>query len=334
MDSNPNILTKAAIELMFQSGVSHVFARWLAGRGAVYMFHSIVPRRSACLAPGFATSAAFLDQLLTSFRRSGIDIIAVTDLIPRLENPKGRHFVVATFDDGYADNLQHALPIFEKHHAPMTIYVTTGMITGSLYCWWAALDRLFLQNSVVEILPMEKQWKATTFAEKAKAFSEASGWVTQDITGRAPLLRSTFAHYGLSMPEIVRGIGLSIDQLKTLGRNPLVTIGGHTASHPELPRLDQSEARHEIVTNKRFLEDALQKSIDHFSYPYGAHQLRDRILVNAAGYKTAVTTRDGCVSEQDVQRPHILPRVGSSPYESIGLAHLKVDGLIAALRHA
>src|SRR3954469_4544088 len=93
MDRNPNILTKAAIELVFQSGLSRAFAKWFAGRGAVYMFHSIVPDRSACLAPGLATSAAFLDRLLTSFRRSGIDIIAVTDLMPRLESPNGRHFV-------------------------------------------------------------------------------------------------------------------------------------------------------------------------------------------------------------------------------------------------
>jgi peptidoglycan/xylan/chitin deacetylase (PgdA/CDA1 family) len=334
MDRNPNILTKAAIELVFQSGLSRAFAKWFAGRGAVYMFHSIVPDRSACLAPGLATSAAFLDRLLTSFRRSGIDIIAVTDLMPRLESPNGRHFVVATFDDGYADNLQRALPIFEKHNAPMTVYVTTGMVTGRLYCWWTALERLFLQNSIVEILPMEKRLKATTLREKARAFSEVSGWIFQDITGRAPLLRSTFAHYGLSMPDIVRSVGLSIDQLRTLGRHPLVTIGGHTESHSELPRLDQPQACDEIVMNKRFLENALQKSIDHFAYPYGAYSLRERLLVGAAGYKTAVTTRHGCVFEQHVQCPHILPRLGSSPYESLGLAHLKIDGFIAALRHA
>ena len=44
------------------------------------------------------------------------------------------------------------------------------------------------------------------------------------------------------MPDIVKSIGLSIDQLKTLGSHPLVTIGGHTESHPELSRLEQAEA--------------------------------------------------------------------------------------------
>jgi hypothetical protein len=50
---------------------------------------------------------------------------------------------------------------------------------------------------------------------------------------------------------------LSIDQLKTLGNHPLVTIGGHTDSHPELSRMQQAEACNEIFVNKRFLEDLL-----------------------------------------------------------------------------
>jgi peptidoglycan/xylan/chitin deacetylase (PgdA/CDA1 family) len=333
MDSDPGILERTAIEIMFRSGISRAFAKRYGGRGAVYMFHSVVPDRSACLTPGLSTTAKFLDRLLASFRRSDIDIIGVDDLILRLQSNNTRRFVVATFDDGYADNLQYALPIFEKHKASLAVYVTTGMITGSLYCWWIALERLFLQNATVEIPPMERRWTALTMEEKAQAFSEASDWVSQDIAGRSPLLRSTFAHYGLSMPEIARSVGLNIDQLKMLGSHPLVTIGGHTESHPELPRLEHAEARKEIVLNKRFLENLLQKTVDHFAYPYGACGQREATLVQEAGYKTAVTTQHGCVFERFVLNPHILPRVSSSPYESLGLAHLKVDGLIAALRH-
>ena len=33
-----------------------------------------------------------------------------------------------------------------------------------------------------------------------------------------------------------------VDQLRTLGSHPLVTIGGHTESHPELPRLERRRA--------------------------------------------------------------------------------------------
>ena len=334
MDSYSGALERTAIELMFRSGIPRAFAKRFGGRGAVYMFHSVVSDRSTCLTPGLSASTKFLDRLLASFRRAGIDIISIDELIPRLQGTNSRRFVVATFDDGYADNLQYALPIFEKHNAPLTIYVPTGMITGSLYCWWTGLERLFLQNSTVEIPPMGRRWTARTIGEKARAYKEASDWVSHDIAGRAPLLRSTFAHYGLSMPDIVKSIGLSIDQLKTLGSHPLVTIGGHTESHPELSRLEQAEAFNEIFANKRFLENVLQKPVDHFAYPYGACRQRDAGLVHDAGYKTAVTTHHGCVFERHLQSPHLIPRIGSSrQYELLGLAHLQVDGFIAALRH-
>jgi peptidoglycan/xylan/chitin deacetylase (PgdA/CDA1 family) len=332
MDSYPDILDRTAVELMFRSGTSRAIAKRFGGRGAVFMFHSVVPDRSTCIAPRLSTSTNFLDRLLASFRRAEIDIISVDDLALRLQSTNRRRFAVATFDDGFADNLQYALPIFEKYNAPMTVYVTTGMITRSLYCWWTGLERLFLENSTVEIPPIGRRWAAHTIAEKARAYKETSDWVSDHIMERAPLLRSTFAHYGLSMPAIVKSIGLSIDQLMTLGRHPLVTIGGHTETHPELSRLEQAEACNEIVANKRFLENVIQKPVDHFSYPYGACGEREAGLVQDAGYKTAVTTRNGCVFQRHLESPHRLPRMGSR-YESLGLAHLKVDGLIAALRH-
>jgi peptidoglycan/xylan/chitin deacetylase (PgdA/CDA1 family) len=335
-DRYAGILERATIELMFRSGIPRVVAQRYAGRGAIHMFHSVVPDRSAYLTPELRASAKFVDRLLASFRRADIDILSIDDLIPRLRSTNRRRFVVMTFDDGYADNLQCALPIFEKYNAPLTIYVTTGMITGSLYCWWIGLERLFLQNSTVEVRPMERRWTALTIREKARAFKKTSDWVSNDIAARAPLLRSTFAHYGLSMPDIVKSIGLSIDQLKTLGNHPLVTIGGHTDSHPELSRMQQAEASSEILVNKHFLEDLLQKPVDHFAYPFGGKSAcgqREAGLVQDARYKTAVTTHHGCVFERHLQSPHLLPRIGiSRPYESIGLAHLQVDGVIAALR--
>jgi peptidoglycan/xylan/chitin deacetylase (PgdA/CDA1 family) len=323
--------------MTFRSAIRHVVAGRYAGRGAIYMFHSVVPDRSNYLTAGLRSSTDFLDRLLASFRRADIEILSIDDLVSRLRSTNRQRFVVATFDDGYADNLRYALPIFEKHNAPLTIYITSGMITRSLYCWWIGLERLFLQNSTVEIPPMDRRWTTHTIREKVRAFKEASSWVSSGITARAPLLRATFARYGLSMPDIVKSIGLSVDQLKVLGNHPLVTIGGHTDSHPELSRMQQADAYSEIFGNKRFLEDLLQTPVDHFAYPFGGKSAcgqREASLVQDAGYTTAVTTLHGCVFEQHLQNLHILPRIGiSRQYESVGLAHLQVDGVIAALRH-
>ncbi|WFT78506.1 MULTISPECIES: polysaccharide deacetylase family protein [unclassified Methylobacterium] len=329
-------IERTAIDVTWRSGLSRLFVRNFAGRGAVYMFHSVVPDRARFLTPGLRASPRFVDRFLADLRRRDIDIIRIEDLEDRLRSPNSRRFIVFTFDDGYVDNLQYALPVFEKHRAPMTIYVTTSMITGELYCWWLALERLILETSRVDIAPMGRRFVCATMGDKLRAYREISTWVSDDITGRAPLLQPLFLVSGVSTRQIVENVGLSVEQLKYLGRNDLVTIGGHTDRHAELSRLGESEARAEIVANKRYLEDTLQNEVSHFAFPFGGRTAcgeREARLVREAGYRTAVTTEHGCVFDRHLGRLHLLPRIGSSRhYESVSLAHLQTDGALAALR--
>lgn len=330
-----SVAERVAVEFLYRSGISRAAARWHAGRGAIYMFHSVVPDRTAHLNPDLRTSPLFLDRLLANLRAADIDILSIGDLADRLQPHDKRRFVVITFDDGYADNLTHALPIFEKYAAPLTAYVSTGMVTRTLNCWWIALERLFLKHSAVELPAMGRKWVFSRFADRALAYREACEWVCCDVRSRTSLLSCSFARYGLSMPDINNDIGLSLDQLKELARHPLVTIGGHTTSHPNLAQLPEAEARREIVDNKEFLEPLVGKPVEHFAYPFGGASTcgaREGRLAREAGYKTAVTTRHACITERDLQDIHQLPRVGiNRSYESIGLARLQIDGATSAL---
>lgn len=47
----------------------------------------------------------------------------------------GRH-VAVTFDDGYRDNLEHAVPVLEELGIPATIFVPTRIIDGEARYWW------------------------------------------------------------------------------------------------------------------------------------------------------------------------------------------------------
>ena len=48
-----------------------------------------------------------------------------------------------------------------------------------------------------------------------------------------------------------------------------VEIGAHTYSHPNLIRLDQAAANHELRRSKELIEDRIGIAVDLFAYPFG-----------------------------------------------------------------
>jgi peptidoglycan/xylan/chitin deacetylase (PgdA/CDA1 family) len=70
-------------------------------------------------------------------------------------------------------------------------------------------------------------------------------------------------------------------------------IGAHTLTHPHLTQLSLAQAREEIFSSRKSLEDRFQVPIEHFCYPYGDQNSEIRALVEAAGYKTACSTIPG-----------------------------------------
>ncbi len=79
------------------------------------------------------------------------------------------------------------------------------------------------------------------------------------------------------------------EQLKIMAADPLVTISGHSKSHPpDLTKLSDEELLPEIVESKELLEENLGESIRYFTYPTGKNDARVRKLVEEAGYLAAL----------------------------------------------
>jgi peptidoglycan/xylan/chitin deacetylase (PgdA/CDA1 family) len=97
-------------------------------------------------------------------------------------------------------------------------------------------------------------------------------------------------------------------------------IGSHTRSHAWLPRLPPAQAREEIVSSKKKLEDLFGIPVTHFCYPYGQWNEAVRDLVIEAGYRTATTTNFGL--NQPATSPFELLRI-QARYQSWGLRSLR-----------
>jgi peptidoglycan/xylan/chitin deacetylase (PgdA/CDA1 family) len=72
-------------------------------------------------------------------------------------------------------------------------------------------------------------------------------------------------------------------------------FGAHTATHPDLSRLDPGRAAEEVAGSKRRIEDALGCKVESFAYPYGGATPEVRRLV-AEHFVTGCSTRLGYVT--------------------------------------
>lgn len=110
---------------------------------------------------------------------------------------------------------------------------------------------------------------------------------------------------------------MTTDRLRELAADPLVTIGGHTMSHPPLSRLTGEELREEITEGTERIEEALGVSLDRFCYPYYDHSEAAREI--AAERHSIAARGEGSELLIDGETdPHLVPRLnGAVPLSTL-----------------
>jgi peptidoglycan/xylan/chitin deacetylase (PgdA/CDA1 family) len=311
---------------LFRAGFRVIAAthadRWLRslaqGCGLILTFHHVRPHKARPFTPNalLEITPEFLEFVLYELRDNGFELIPLDAVPDRLDRGAcGRPFAVLTFDDGYRDNIEHAWPILKRHGAPWSVFVTTDFAEGLGRLWWieleqaiARLDRLvlFLEGRRVELpthAPHEKQRAFEKLFRELRAGPQETLYAaTADLAAQADLCTQ----------ELVRALCLSWDELRSLVREPDVTIGGHTRTHSILTKRSATAAGHEMSDGKTILEQHLARPVRHFAYPGGDSTCagpREFRLAQEAGFVTAVTTRPGHLFLQHKRQLHALPRV-------------------------
>lgn len=91
-------------------------------RTVVLCYHSIHPSKGiSCHDPeGFEENLAWIAE--------NCDVIRFEDAFAEPADPQRRPRVAITFDDGFRDNHEFALPILDRYSVTATFFVTTGLI--------------------------------------------------------------------------------------------------------------------------------------------------------------------------------------------------------------
>lgn len=316
-------------------------APWTRGAGAIFMLHQVCPPSGEAFEPsrGLQITPEFLSLAIKTARNEGYDILSLDDAHARLQSGRAeRPFVCFTLDDGYRDNLEHALPVFEVHDVPFTIYVPDQYVDGKGNLWWLVLEAAIRKVDAFSV-PMngsEETFPTSTLEEKIKAHHRIYWWLRSldedDARGIVQTLGETFDIDG---EAIAKELMMTWNEVREIARSPLATIGGHTSGHYALAKLSEERMHAEVDINLDRLEQELGTRPQHFSYPYGCENSagpREFAFLASRGMKTATTTRKGMVFAEHKDHPTALPRFSlNGDYQDF--RHLKVllSGLPFAL---
>jgi peptidoglycan/xylan/chitin deacetylase (PgdA/CDA1 family) len=232
------------------------------------------------------------------------------------ERDFSRRFACFTFDDGYRDNRDFALPLMREFDAPFTVYVTSDFAQGAGNLWWVALERVIARTSTieVEIDGVATRIDTSTPPAKQAAFDRLHDR-PRGLPGRNDLaneIGELSDRHGVDQAAICAELCMSWDELKPFADEPLVSIGAHSITHCNLAQQPAETASEEISMSRARIESAVQRPVAHLAYPYGdrfAAGRREFALAKTAGFKTAVTTRPGMIFAESAEYLTALPRV-------------------------
>ena len=284
------------------------------GIGTILMLHRLQPEREGDFSPNrdMAVSPAFLEGFVRDAQQRGYTFVSLDHMTEQLVAGSAEKLLVLTFDDGYRDNFTVAYPLLKRLGIPFAIYVTTSFPDGEAVLWWEAMEQLLLNHEQIA-LATGRVLACRTNQEKLDAFislrEEIMGLPSDRLADR---VNAMFAQAKFDWQQLCATHAMQWDEVCQMARDPLVTIGAHTLSHPVLCSLSPEQVSTEMRDSRDRLEARIGTPVTHFCYPFGSRNevgVREFELARMLGFKTATTTRWGNIFRAHRQHLYSLPRV-------------------------
>lgn len=283
------------------------FSAWPWGGLTVLLYHRIAnPAAVADLDPDLidATPGEFARQL-DLFQRHLVPVgLGAVLAAARGGPPLPPNAMLVTFDDGYRDNFENALPILASRGIPAVFFVSTDHVSQRKLFWWESIS-LFVRKAKGARLEVRYPARATLDI----ATAEARRRVTRQLVEVVKLHFALDVDHFLS--ELATSCGLrwtaaddrryadasimTWDEVMALHRAGMA-IGSHTCTHRVLQSLVPVELDRELGESRRELERRLDAPVRAIAYPVGrpiAHLATVREAVRRAGYDAGFTTTPG-----------------------------------------
>jgi peptidoglycan/xylan/chitin deacetylase (PgdA/CDA1 family) len=298
--------------LWHRSGIVHtlasrpvraLFERMGRRRATVFMLHDIDVTDNATGADG----AAHLRNVIAELRNRGFQLVSLESIVRRFQagEPQIPDSVAFTMDDGLATQAEAANQVFAPLGCPVTIFLISGFIDGTLWPWDYKIRHIMRSTRKptlrVRLGSEDQEWSLTNRTERRCAGARIVSHV-KELPGEqvdafvASMAVAADVELPSAPPPNCRP--MSWNEARALERRG-VQFGAHSVTHSIIARLNADSARYELEESWRRVGAELSSPTPVFAWPTGRYQdflPRDIACAQALGLLGAVATNDDYAS--------------------------------------
>lgn len=279
-------------------------------RLSVLAYHRVLPAHDPLL-PGEPSAAEFEHRM--RWVKANFDVLPLGEAVRALrEDRLPRRALSITFDDGYADNHDVALPILRRLGLSATFFVATGFLDGG--CMFNDVVIESVRQAPGPDLDLDDlglgRHPLGSVDQRARAIERILARLKYFEVGRRRDAAGEIARRaGTRAPS---DLMMSTEQVRALHAAGM-QIGAHTVTHPILAEIPAARARHEMAASRAQLESITGAPVRLFAYPNGGPR-RDyhgehAALAREVGFEAAVSAAWGAARAGDdlYQIPRFTP---------------------------
>ncbi len=178
-----------------------------------------------------------------------------------------------TFDDGYRNVVEHAVPMLKEFGFPATIFLTSGFVEGRVDLWWLEVKRCVLaaqrnfRSIRVEGLG---DFSPRTSRDARESYSKILAHLrTLPATERRTVIDALQGQFPAAR-DLLREVyaPMTWEQARAAAAQGM-EMGAHCVTHPILSRETEDDARREIVESVAAVRKEVGPERIAFSYPNG-----------------------------------------------------------------
>ena len=307
--------------ITFALGSSRPLANRAGAR--VVVFHGIDLAGDTTINSRFV-SEDFFESFL-QYVRDHFNLISIEDLYGG--NLKRDEFnLVVTFDDGYLNNFELAMPLLEKYGVPASFFITPIHNEAD-----------FLWPDLIDLISYHSSRNTIDFLGQTFHRARNNQFTNRRLTLKEFCKRQSFEtlHELIQVLakdwQAVRNADFDIywklmqpDHIRSLSRHPLFTVGTHGLRHTNLSYLTPEQSHYEMKESKRILDDICGKAITDFAPPFGAYDERVIQQAKSIGYERLLVV--DLLAQDEEQDPLLHERMVMNP-------HLSLRHQIACILH-